>query len=51
MFAYENGVVKIPQGPGLGIAIDEAHVKKMAAIGHDWHNPIWRHQDGTVAEW
>ena len=51
VFAYENGVVKIPQGPGLGIAIDEAHVKKMAAIGHDWHNPIWRHQDGTVAEW
>ena len=51
VFAYENGMVKIPQGPGLGIEIDEAHVKKMAEIGHDWHNPIWRHKDGTVAEW
>jgi galactonate dehydratase len=51
VFAYENGVVNIPGGPGLGIEINETHVKKMAAIGHDWHNPIWRHKDGTVAEW
>ena len=51
VFDYRNGFVQIPAGPGLGIEINEAHVRKMAAIGHNWHNPLWRHQDGSVAEW
>ncbi|MDI4647062.1 galactonate dehydratase [Cohnella hashimotonis] len=51
VFNYVDGFVTIPDGPGLGIEIDEAHVRKMAHIGHDWKNPIWRHQDGSVAEW
>ncbi|WP_323702950.1 galactonate dehydratase [Mammaliicoccus sp. Dog046] len=51
VFEFENGQVKIPQGPGLGIEIDEDHVREMAKVGHDWHNPIWRHKDGSIAEW
>jgi len=51
VFEYVDGCVSIPDGPGLGIEINEAHVRKMAEIGHDWKNPIWRHQDGSVAEW
>lgn len=51
VFKYENGYVKIPDGPGLGIEMNEDHVRKMAAIGHNWRNPLWRHQDGSVAEW
>jgi galactonate dehydratase len=51
VFEYENGFVKIPNGPGLGISINEEYVKERAAIGHDWHNPVWRHEDGSVAEW
>jgi galactonate dehydratase len=51
VFNYENGFVNIPDGPGLGIDINEDHVRKMAAIGHDWANPLWRHEDGSVAEW
>ncbi|GAA4726137.1 galactonate dehydratase [Brevibacillus fulvus] len=51
VFAYENGMVQIPQGPGLGIAIDEEQVKKMSELGHNWKNPVWRHADGTIAEW
>ncbi len=51
VFAYENGFVKIPDGPGLGISVNEDYVRERAAIGHDWHNPIWRHEDGSVAEW
>ncbi|HEU4963371.1 MAG TPA: galactonate dehydratase [Bacilli bacterium] len=51
VFAYEHGHVAIPQGPGLGIEINEAHVKKMAEVGHNWRNPVWRHKDGSVAEW
>lgn len=51
VFDYQNGHVKIPQGPGLGIEINEDKVKEMAEKGHFWRNPVWRHQDGTVAEW
>lgn len=51
VFKYENGYVNIPEGPGLGIEIDEDYVRKMAKVGHNWHNPVWRHQDGSIAEW
>jgi galactonate dehydratase len=51
VFKYEDGMVKIPQGPGLGIEINEEYVEKMAKIGHSWKNPVWRHKDGSVAEW
>jgi len=51
VFKYENGYVKIPEAPGLGIVINEEHVRKMAEIGHNWRNPLWRHTDGSVAEW
>lgn len=51
VFLYQNGYVAIPGGPGLGIDINEEHVEKMAAIGHDWRNPVWRHKDGSIAEW
>lgn len=51
VFKYENGFVKIPDGPGLGIEVNEEKVKEMAKIGHNWRNPLWRHPDGSVAEW
>ena len=51
VFDYENGFCKIPEGPGLGIEIDEEYLLSRAAIGHNWHNPIWRNADGSVAEW
>ncbi|MFB7141287.1 galactonate dehydratase [Gottfriedia sp. NPDC056225] len=51
VFHYENGYVQIPQGPGLGIEVNEEHVRKMAKEGHQWQNPVWRHRDGSVAEW
>ncbi len=51
VFKFEKGFVKIPDAPGLGIEINEEHVRKMAAVGHNWKNPIWRHSDGSVAEW
>ncbi len=51
VFQYEDGHVKMPQGPGLGIEVDEAKVIEQAAIGHRWRNPIWRHADGSFAEW
>lgn len=51
VFDYRDGFVAIPQGPGLGIEIDEAVVIERAKIGHRWRNPVWRHPDGSVAEW
>jgi galactonate dehydratase len=51
VFKFNDGFVKIPEGPGLGISINEAHVKKMAAVGHNWKNPVWRHRDNSIAEW
>lgn len=50
-FAYEGGFVAIPTTPGLGIEVNEDVVRERAATAHDWHNPIWRNADGTVAEW
>ncbi|TBW36986.1 galactonate dehydratase [Siculibacillus lacustris] len=51
VFAYADGFVAIPEGPGLGIEVNEDYVKERAAAGHRWRNPVWRHADGSFAEW
>ncbi len=51
VFAYEQGFVRIPDGPGLGITVNQDYVDERAAVGHRWRNPLWRHDDGSVAEW
>lgn len=50
-FKMENGYMKPLPKPGLGVEIDEEFVIEMAAQGCDWKNPVWRHEDGTIAEW
>ncbi|PRX05936.1 UNVERIFIED_ORG: galactonate dehydratase [Martelella mediterranea] len=51
VFNYADGSVTIPSGPGLGIEFNEEAVMEAAKTGHNWRNPLWRHEDGTVAEW
>ena len=51
VFAYQDGMVAIPNGPGLGIEVNEEYVRERAAEGHRWRNPVWRHRDGSFAEW
>ncbi|MEO6801701.1 MAG: galactonate dehydratase [Granulicella sp.] len=51
IFNYVDGYVAIPDGPGLGIEINEEYVIDRARIGHQWVPPIWRHRDGSFAEW
>ena len=51
VFDYKDGFVSIPQGPGLGVEVDEAYVIERAKTGHRWRNPVWRHEDGSFAEW
>lgn len=50
-FKISDGYIKPLPKPGLGVDVDEDHVKEMAKEGCDWKNPIWRHQDGSIAEW
>ena len=51
VFEYRDGFVSIPTGPGLGIEIDEEVVIERSKTGHRWRNPVWRHEDGSFAEW
>ena len=51
VFDYQDGMVAIPQGPGLGVDVNEDYVRERAAVGHRWRNPVWRHADGSFAEW
>lgn len=51
VFRFDDGYVTIPSGPGLGIEVNEDYVTERAAQGHRWRNPVWRHADGSVAEW
>jgi len=51
VFTYADGMVAIPQGVGLGIEVNEEAVIEAAKTGHRWRNPVWRHEDGSVAEW
>ena len=50
VFTCEDGYVEAPTGPGLGIEIDEEYVREQAD-DVNWHNPVYRHDDGGVAEW
>ncbi|MFT4255790.1 MAG: galactonate dehydratase [Pseudoxanthomonas sp.] len=50
-FAFDAGSLKPFTLPGLGVEIDEEVVAERARSSEDWHNPVWRHADGSVAEW
>lgn len=50
-FVMKNGYIDIPQGPGLGIEIDEPAVLEKRYDG-DWDTPHWTQEDdGSVADW
>jgi galactonate dehydratase len=51
VFDVVDGHVAVPMGPGLGVEIDEERVREAARDARMWHNPVWRNDDGTVAEW
>ena len=47
----DNGDLLIPRGPGLGIEVNQEKVEELSRVGHRWRAPIWRHKDGSIAEW
>ena len=50
-FHIEGGYMSAPPKPGLGVEIDEERVIAASKEAPDWRNPVWRHADGSVAEW
>ena len=50
-FLITDGYIAPPTKPGLGVDIDEERVIEASKNAPDWRNPLWRHSDGSVAEW
>ncbi|MBI0296416.1 galactonate dehydratase [Streptomyces sp. PRKS01-29] len=50
-FRFTAGQLSRTDRPGLGIEVDEAAVRAADRRGHAWRNPLWRHADGSLAEW
>ncbi|MFF4618830.1 galactonate dehydratase [Nonomuraea jabiensis] len=48
---FVDGHVERLTAPGLGIEIDDQAVRSADKKGHAWRSPIWRHRDGSYAEW
>ena len=49
-FKVVNGHIPIPEGPGLGIELDEKAFKDK--LGHDWKSPeTYMDSDGSVVDW
>ena len=49
--AFVDGCIERLTGPGLGIEVDEGAVRAADRQGHAWRSPVWRHPDGSFAEW
>lgn len=50
-FEMKDGQFDPLPSPGLGVEIDKDLVIQESQVAHDWKNPIWRHEDGGIAEW
>lgn len=50
-FIFTDGFVQLPKRPGLGVEVNKELVLEENKTPHSWKNPLWRHQDGSVAEW
>ena len=50
-FKFTDGFVDLPKKPGLGVDVNKELVLEENKTPHNWKNPVWRHADGSVAEW
>jgi galactonate dehydratase len=48
---FVDGHIERLTAPGLGIEVDDEAVRSAGKTGHAWRSPIWRHRDGSYAEW
>lgn len=50
-FRFTDGYVELPKLPGLGVEVNRELVLEESKTPHNWKNPVWRHKDGSIAEW
>lgn len=50
-YTFIDGHVDISKLPGLGVEVNKALVLEENSTPHEWKNPVWRHKDGSIAEW
>lgn len=50
-FRFVDGMASLPVRPGLGAEVNRDLVLEEARSPHSWKNPVWRHKDGSIAEW
>ena len=50
-FAFVDGYVNLPVKPGLGVIVNKNLVLEESKSPVQWKNPVWRHEDGSIAEW
>lgn len=48
---FHDGWVEMLKKPGLGVEVNKELVLEENANPHEWKNPVWRHEDGSIAEW
>lgn len=47
-----DGYASLPQGPGLGVEVDEAELAKVAADPQKQYRwPVLKHKDGSIADY
>lgn len=51
VFEFKNGYCEMPKGAGLGVDVNKELIIEENKNPHSWKNPVWRHKDGSVAEW
>lgn len=50
-FQFQNDFVDLPVKPGLGVEVNKDLVLQENQNPHHWKNPVWRHVNGSIAEW
>ena len=50
-FEFVDGFVGLPRLAGLGVEVNKELVIEENKTPHNWKNPVWHHEDGSVAEW
>ena len=50
-FKFTDGWVNFPKKAGLGVDVNKELIIEENKTPHHWKNPVWRHADGSIAEW
>lgn len=50
-FVFTDGFAALPQKAGLGVEVNKELVIEENRNPHNWKNPVWHHEDGSVSEW